>query len=382
MIVIGLGLWMLTGEIVISGSGSGSATQVENNDVKDASASALASASATNSAESTSISEEETPLFHIKVQDISTQPHRKILFLKGRSGAVSTITHRAETAAIITKIYVEKGQQVKQGDILCSLDIGVREANLKQAETSLEQVELEYKNSQRLFVSGHISQIRLQQLEAKRDAAKAVQINAALEVERTQIKAATSGIISDDIADEGDLLNIGGVCASVVNLNPLLAITQLPEYEVGNIHVGDKANVALITGEKSEGVISYISPAADPQTRTFRTEIKLDNSDLTMRDGVTADIQIKVEDEKAYLIPAIAITLSEKGEIGVKYLDDKNVIHFLPLTLFSQTREGIWARPQREVKNMDKALRIIIIGQDYVLEGEAVDPRSIEIAKE
>lgn len=381
---------MLTGELVISGTGEGSSHH-KLFFAKDCDQECQNKESAQTQQQLAQQIDEGTLQsgFKVRVNTIDPQPHTQTLSLRGRSGAFATITHRAETAASVTKIHVVKGQKVNKDQLLCSLDQGARKANLIQAETQLEQAQFEYDNGERLIKSGHITPTKLQQLKVGRDSAAAALKNAQLELSRIEIFSAVEGIISDDLADEGDFLNIGGVCASVVQLNPLLAIAQLPEYELGYVNIGDEANVNLVTGENAKGKISFISPAADPLTRTFRTEISLPNSEYIMRDGVTANININVKSEEAYLIPAIAITLSETGDIGVKIIDEYHKIQFQPLTLFSQSQKGVWARPIGQIYHDEnssdvkrsQALNVITVGQDYVLEGEEIKPHYVEFSK-
>ena len=66
-----------------------------------------------------------------------------------------------------------------------------------------------------------------------------------------------------------------------------------------------------------QGKVSFISRASDPSTRTFRIEIDVQNTDLSIRDGQTAEIVIASEGVDAHLLPQSALTLNDEGALGV-----------------------------------------------------------------
>lgn len=70
----------------------------------------------------------------------------------------------------------------------------------------------------------------------------------------------------------------------------------------------------------------------------------------------------------ATLISPGLLTLSDAGELGVRYVDDQNTVQFAPIKVIDETPEGAW------VTGLPATVRLISIGQDYLAEGVEVKP--------
>jgi multidrug efflux system membrane fusion protein len=203
-------------------------------------------------------------------------------------------------------------------------------------------------------------------LRTARDAAKSQLDQASRELEKTSISAITSGIAQDPIAQVGNLLNPGDICVTIVQTNPMKFIGQVSEQKVSAIAPGDPAMISLVSGTQVQGVIKYIAPTADPQTRTFRVEIEMPNNDNLLRDGITAKADIALQADKAFQVRSSWLTLSDNGDIGVRVLDEKDVVVFMPVRILAQTAETMW------VNGLKEGERIITLGQEYVTVGQKV----------
>ena len=103
------------------------------------------------------------------------------------------------------------------------------------------------------------------------------------EISRLKILAPFSGLLESDTAELGSLMQPGSLCATVIRLNPIKVVGFAPETEVDQIVVGSMAGARLASGREVVGTVKFLSRSADPQTRTFRTEIEVANTDLSIR---------------------------------------------------------------------------------------------------
>ncbi|MEM9972071.1 MAG: efflux RND transporter periplasmic adaptor subunit, partial [Pseudomonadota bacterium] len=97
-----------------------------------------------------------------------------------------------------------------------------------------------------------------------------------------------------------------------------------------------------------------------------RVDIEVDNSDLSIRDGQTAEIGIQADGEVAHLLPQSALTLDNDGRLGVRLVED-NAAAFAPVSVLRDTTEGIW------VAGLDEQAEVIVVGQEFVTDGVRVD---------
>lgn len=343
----GIGAWMYSGTVVIGGRGDS-----ENATPPPA----------------IRVSSEQTSVFRVKVRELVATERRAILEVRGRTEAEAKVAVRAETADVVVDLRAREGAHVAAGDILCALHPGTREARVFEAKALLAQAELDFAAANKLSEKGFTAQTRVAALQAALDAAKARVEEAEHEVRRTIIRAPIAGIIQTPMADVGTRLKIGDVCATVVNTNPMIAIGQVSELDISLISKGMPAKVNLISGETLEGFVRYISPSADPDTRTFRIEVEMPNEEGVARDGTTALTMLPLPVEKAHKITPAILTLNDAGQVGLRAVDADNRTRFYPVKVLGGETDGVW------VSGLPEKLTVIVVGQDYVTDGEVVEP--------
>jgi multidrug efflux system membrane fusion protein len=149
----------------------------------------------------------------------------------------------------------------------------------------------------------------------------------------------------------------------------------VPETDVERVQPGALAVAKLASGGQVEGEVTFLSRRADETTRTFRVEIRVDNPDLTLRDGQTAEIVISADGKTAHLLPQSALTLNDEGTLGVRLVTAENTAEFAAVSLLRDTTTGVWLAGLPETAN------VIVIGQEYVTDGVPVAPSYQELGQ-
>ena len=304
----------------------------------------------------------------VSVLRVSAQMRQASLLLRGRTQAEDRVDVRAETEGAIEELAVSKGDRVKAGDLLCRIDTRTREAHLAQAKAQLAQADADYEAAKKLAKNGYTAETRVRTLKAQRDAAMAGVEAADWDMKRTEIVAPISGIIEKLDVRRGSLLRAGDVCAGIVDTDPMLAIAQVSERELAGIRKDVMATVNPVTGGSFTGKVTYIAPAADQATRTFRVEVTLDNTSGTLRDGVTSTINVPLPAQMAHLFPSSALVLRDDGTVGVRAVGEGNKVVFHAVMLLADETDGVW------VAGLPDTVDLIVTGQDYVAEGATVEP--------
>ncbi|VAW22283.1 hypothetical protein MNBD_ALPHA12-1349 [hydrothermal vent metagenome] len=303
----------------------------------------------------------------------------EVKVVRGQTEASAKISVRAETSGIIKQINVSKGQQVKPGDLLCRLDKGTREAKLAQAEASLAQARASLAQTQADFDTnlalrnkGLAPANTARRFEVSLSAAKAaVRAGVAAlddikkDLANTMVRTQIAGVVQAPLANEGDMLSIGAVCASIVKLDPMLFTGKVAEAKISLVKTGMPASVTTVTGQTVTGKVKYVSASADRATRSFQVEIELDNSGRQLLDGVSAAATIKVGAIKAQLIPQSALTLETDGTLGVRILNG-DIVSFRSVKIVGDEAGGVW------VAGLGQQVKIITLGQEYVEDGQKV----------
>lgn len=286
--------------------------------------------------------------------------------LRGATEAARQVELRAETSGRVISEPRAKGSAVAAGDLICEIDLGTRQASLDQARAQLAQAQRALRNAETLRGQGYASESQYIAAQSAYEAARAGVALAAAEIDRTRIVAPFAGLLESDSAELGSLLSAGGLCATIVALDPIRLVGYVPEAEVDRIAPGATAGARLASGREVLGRVSFVSRAADSTTRTFRVEAEVANPDLSIRDGQSAEIMVQTEGRTAHLLPQSALTLADDGSLGVRVADAEDVARFVPVELIRDAAEGVW------VAGLGASARVIVEGQDYVTDGVPV----------
>ena len=335
--------WMATGQAVFSGQESEGATPPPAERAKNA----------------------QTQTVRVATKTITVQDRQSVLTIRGRTQADIKVSVRAETTAIVRERLVKKGQWVKKGTLLCRLDEGSRVANVARAEAALAQADFDLNARQTLAQKGFAAKSQIAALTAQRDAALASLKEAKLELDRINITAPFDGMVQGRLAEIGDQLQAGDICAELMDPDPMLVVGQVSEREIRLIKAGTRANVSLVTGEQLDGVVRYVSSVSDTETRTFLVEVEVPNQDNLLLDGVTAVANLALPPMKAHQMSPANLTLSDKGEVGVMLVIE-GAAQFTPVEIIAIDNSGVW------LSGLPDQASVITVGQEYVISGQTV----------
>ena len=186
-----------------------------------------------------------------------------------------------------------------------------------------------------------------------------------VEVNRTQVKAPFSGFI-EQIVKPGNFLERGQVCATIIQLNPISFIAGVPEYDINKVQVGQKVSLELVTGQKINGKLTFVSKSASPDTRTFIVESQIENPQGLVKDGLTANMTIEIDKVKAHKISPSILLLNDGGKLGIRIVVNSKIAKFIEITILEDSEEGLW------VTDIPEDVEIIIQGQGFVEDGQEV----------
>jgi multidrug efflux system membrane fusion protein len=306
--------------------------------------------------------------FRVVVKTFTSEPRAAMISVRGRTEASRRVDARARTIGIVEKSPHREGERVKRGDLLCQVDIAGRKARLAEARAALASAQRDFEASIKLKKSNYASTAKLATDKAKAEAAQAAVDHIERDITYTSITAPISGIIETKPAEAGTFLQIGHTCATIVDLDPVVVSGMVSERDISKVTVGMPATANLITGEKLEGNVHFISTRANIETRTFEVEIQAPNPGKTVRDGVTAELNIPLKAGSGHRLPASALTLHDNGRVGVSTVTTDNTVKFMPVTILSFGRDHVW------VAGLPNDISVILIGQEFVLDGQTIDP--------
>ena len=229
-----------------------------------------------------------------------------------------------EIPGLLKKIHVKEGQQVTEGTLLAEISDGGLIDQLDQLKLQLKLAKTTYNRQKRLWNQKIGSEIQF--LQAKTtylSLQKSVsQMND--QVTKTKITAPFDGIIDHIIADSGSNLSPGMTpILRVVNLDQMKVAAEIPEMHLPNIQKNTSAIVSVpVLGIQFNEVVANVGNFINPNNRSFRVEISINNENGALKPNMT--VEIKVNDYKnpeAILVPIKDVLENQNGESYVYLLE-------------------------------------------------------------
>ena len=186
------------------------------------------------------------------------------------------------------------------------------------------------------------------------------------EFKKIALYAPFDGILLDNHKIAGELIMPGEKVYELIDLSSLEIYGYINENEILNISIKNEVDVSIL-GEEVEGFIDYVSPISDPETKTFEVVVKVKNKNLRYKDGLSSMISINKGEVLAHRISPSILALGNNGQLGVKVIAQGNEVKFKEIEIIEDTSEYML------VTGLDKNEKIIIVGQQYVSNGEKVN---------
>jgi multidrug efflux system membrane fusion protein len=312
---------------------------------------------------------ETRKLFRVAVMQSSEAMHARKLAISGRTEADKRVTVTARTGGVLTELRVKRGTWVKEGDVIAVLSDDARAAQVTQAKALVTQRQAELDAKRRLIASGAMPKLDLVNLEAQLAAAEGALAAAEAERDRGIVRAPWTGVISELSVEVGQAAFSfqGRELGQLVALDPMLAVVEVAERKLAGVKIGDEAEVRLITGVSARGRVRHVAKTASQSTRTYRVEIEVPNPDISIPDGITAEVSLPLASVAATRVPRSALTIASNGNIGVRAVSQDNVVGFVPIAVVEDEQSSMW------VTGIPDGTMVIVQGQDFVREGQKVE---------
>ncbi len=289
--------------------------------------------------------------------------------LRGKTVSKQTASVSTEISGIVVSRPVERGARVSEGQVLCEIAIDDRAALVTEAMATLTQAEIEHDGALALQGENLLAEAQVAQSAARLESAKANLLRRELDLSRTTVTAPFSGVIETQPLVVGDLARVGDVCATLINLDPILVEVFISERDVGALRLGEAASARTSTGHYLEGTITFVGSQSDDLTRTYLAEITVPNPDYQIRAGLTAVVDLLGETVKAHRVSPSLFTLNDAGALGLRTINRENRVEFHPVAILEDSSDGTW------VIGLPERTRLITVGHEFVAEGQIVDAR-------
>lgn len=252
----------------------------------------------------------------VTVEEVVLQPIESFIMSTGTVNATKDVMLKAEMEGFYrlgvnprTRQPFALGDHVLQDEVLIYLDNPEQENNIKieSHKLELENAQREYEKQNSLYEKGGVTLRELKTAERSFVDAKYNYDNAQIQLTKLQITAPFDGIIITlPYYTPGEKVPVNSEIVRVMNYKVLNMEVNIPGKHLGEVAAGQSVRVMNYTmpDKKLHGRITQVSPALDPESRTFVAAIDIDNPDELLRPGMFVKAEIvTVRKDSAVVIP-------------------------------------------------------------------------------
>jgi HlyD family secretion protein len=258
----------------------------------------------------------------------------------GSVNAVTTVLVGTQVSGTIRSIFVDFNTPVKKGQVIAQIDPDMfqaqaeqAKANVMKAEAQIRDAERSFRRNQELYSRNLIPRSDLETSETNFESARAVlgQVNAALRLADTNLKytriiSPVDGIVISRSVDVGQTVAASFQTPTLFtiaqDLTKMQVDTNVAESDIGMVKVGQPVDFSVdaYPDITFQGKVSQIrrAPITVQNVVTYIVVIGMNNRDLKLMPGMTANVSINVETKREALkVPNAALRFKPSEQVGM-----------------------------------------------------------------
>jgi membrane fusion protein, multidrug efflux system len=314
---------------------------------------------------------EEIEIINVRISDINTQKFEHFIEVTGKVEAENDVDVSPESAGIIEEIYVREGQKVSKGDVLATLRTDALQRTMDQLQIQYDLAATNYKRQKNLWDQNIGSEMQylqaktnMESLEKQIEAMKA-------QMEMSEIKSPVTGYVDNIYQKTGESGSPQIPFAKVINIDKIKIYADVSESYLTKVKSGDSVNVFFpAINYEITTTIQQIGNVIDPNNRTFRVRLNLNNSGNLIKPNLVSIVKIRnYKSENAIVVPTLLVKEDFRGQYTYVALNEngKDVARKL------YVKSGITNNNMTEItEGLTAGMQIISDGYNQVSDGTTI----------
>ncbi len=273
----------------------------------------------------------------------------------------------------IREVKVDINDVVRKDQAVVLMD----DAQLIQVKMQLDNLEKEMVRMDTLIQYGSVSQQIYDQTKMQYETLK---VNYQNMLDNTCLISPINGVVTARYFDNNEIF--GGAPNTQAGKPAVLVIEQINKLEVlmsmsaryfPLVKNGMTANLNtdIYPDREFQGKVSLVYPTIDPMTRTFSVEITIPNSDLTLRPGMYAKVQVNLGKKEAIVVPSSAVLMQDGTANRFVFLNNNGVAQRVFVDIATRFDDQL-----EIVSDIDlEGKQIIVAGQSKLDDGDKLSIR-------
>ncbi len=188
------------------------------------------------------------------------------------------------------------------------------------------------------------------------------------QLRKAGIRAPIAGRVATTPVNQGEFLAAGAPVAVIENMEQILVVLEVSDRDIVKVRTGQavEATTDAYPERVFRGIVDNTATAANPVTRTFKVEARIDNRDGSLRSGMIASLRILLDESVAMVVPVEALLDPAESESAV-FVVAGGIARRRAVSLGER-----WDREVEVLSGLRPGDAVIVSGQERVADGQSV----------
>jgi len=301
----------------------------------------------------------QIPVF-VKEMEPDTFSH--FINANGTVEAVQEAFISPETNGQITRIYVEEGERVKEGELMAKLNTSVIESNIEEVKTNLELARETFQKQKRLWEDSVGSEMQYLEAKNRKETLENRLETLQEQLDMSEIRAPFDGIVEEISQKVGELGTPGIQLLHLVNLQKLKVEAELAEQYMAYVNEGDLINIRFPAYPDMVKTVPITRKGSviDKESRTFAIEARINNYDEKLKPNQISIVNVRdYMNDSSLVVPANVIKQDMQGDYVYILQDKQNV----------KVAHKVYVTTGRSYNNETMVQEGLDVGQEVITSG-------------
>ena len=283
-----------------------------------------------------SLETQTVTIYPVETETVKTSDWETWRSYYGQAKSAHTQNITTYEREIVKSVNVDIGSPVKAGDIVITLQVAARGAQVQSGKTAYEEARLNYNRLKQLNSKGGISQSEVDSAYARLKTAEAAWKSSQSTLQRTNLKASIDGIVSSRNVEPGEIAEAGKTLLSIVDPKEMEAELMVSKKDILKINKNTPVEI-YVDGAMHKGWVKRTSPEAQTGSGLYPVVVGLpENSGILP--GTYLEGRFMVSNQKDVLVIPSSVVIY-RGNSQSVYVANGNQAKLVKITT-GEGREG------------------------------------------
>ena len=275
----------------------------------------------------------------VNLAPVSTITRAEPVVVSGLVSSAEEARLAFKVGGIVNQMLVDEGQTVRKGQLLATLDLTEINAQVSQAQFATEKANRDLGRVKSLYADTAATLEQLQNATTGQNVAKQALTIAQFNRSYAQIRSSVDGTVTRKVTNAGEYVAPGASVYLISGNRPgdWVVRVGVSDKDWVRLRLGNRATVTLdaYPGKTLSGTITELAQAADPTSKIYEVEVKLQPAGVKLAPGLFAKATLVPTQSRNYAVVPIEAIVEGNGKDGFVYVltNDRKAVKKLPVQI-------------------------------------------------